>query len=87
MNKEHVKGAMDDAIGRVKRQSGEWTGNVNKQMEGAGQQIKGKAEKAWGHIKDATKNPSPLNRNDTDRNTSTTPNDRNRSGQSSHRPR
>jgi uncharacterized protein YjbJ (UPF0337 family) len=53
MNKDQVKGAMDDAAGRIKRQAGEWTGNPNAQVEGAGQQVKGKAEKAWGNVKDA----------------------------------
>ncbi len=53
MNKDQVKGAVDDAAGRIKRQAGEWTGNPNTQAEGAGQQVKGKAEKAWGNIKDA----------------------------------
>jgi uncharacterized protein YjbJ (UPF0337 family) len=72
MNKDKVKGAMDDAIGRVKRQSGEWTGDVDKQVEGAGQQVKGKAEKVWGNIKDAAHNPSSHNRDEKDRNTSST---------------
>jgi uncharacterized protein YjbJ (UPF0337 family) len=52
MNKDTVKGTIDDAAGRAKRQVGEWTGNTNTQVEGAGQQIKGKAEKAWGNVKD-----------------------------------
>lgn len=55
MDKDKVKGAMDDVAGRIKRQTGEWTGDPNKQMEGAGQQIKGKAEKAWGNVKDAAR--------------------------------
>lgn len=55
MNSDHVKGAVDDAAGRVKRQTGEWTGDTNKQAEGVGQQIKGKAEKAWGDVKDAAR--------------------------------
>lgn len=55
MNKDKVKGAIDDAAGRVKRQAGEWTGDSNAQMEGAAQQIKGKAEKAWGNVKDAAR--------------------------------
>lgn len=55
MDKDRVKGAADDAAGRIKRQAGEWTGDVNKQMEGAGQQVKGKAEKAWGNAKDAAR--------------------------------
>ena len=53
MDKDQVKGAVNDAAGRVKRQVGEWTGNTNTQVEGAAQQIKGKAQKAWGDVKDA----------------------------------
>ena len=55
MDKDRVKGTIDDAAGRVKRQVGEWTGDTNAQVEGAGQQIKGKAEKAWGNVKDAAR--------------------------------
>lgn len=58
MNSDQVKGAVDDVAGRVKRQTGEWTGDTNKQAEGAGQQIKGKAEKAWGNVKDAARDAS-----------------------------
>jgi uncharacterized protein YjbJ (UPF0337 family) len=39
--------------GRAKRQVGEWTGDTKAQMEGLGQQVKGKAEKAMGTAKDA----------------------------------
>jgi len=55
MDKDRVKGTVDDAVGRAKRQVGEWTGDTNAQVEGAGQQIKGKAEKAWGNVKDAAR--------------------------------
>ncbi len=55
MDKDRVKGTMDDAMGRAKRQVGEWTGNTNQQVEGAAQQIKGKAEKAVGQVKDAVR--------------------------------
>lgn len=58
MDKDRVKGTVDDAMGRVKRQAGEWTGDINKQLEGAGQQMKGKAEKAWGNVKDAARQTS-----------------------------
>jgi uncharacterized protein YjbJ (UPF0337 family) len=58
MDKDRVKGAMDDAAGRVKRQVGEWTGNTNAQVEGAAQQIKGKAEKFAGQVKDAARDAS-----------------------------
>lgn len=53
MDKDRVKGSIDDAVGRAKRQAGEWTGDTKTQAEGAAQQIKGKAEKAWGNVKDA----------------------------------
>jgi uncharacterized protein YjbJ (UPF0337 family) len=53
MDKDRIKGTLDDAAGRLKRQAGEWTGNPNAQAEGAAQQIKGKTEKAVGQVKDA----------------------------------
>jgi uncharacterized protein YjbJ (UPF0337 family) len=55
MDKDRVKGAIDDAAGRAKRQVGEWTGDKGAQAEGAAQQVKGKAEKAWGNVKDAAR--------------------------------
>ena len=58
MNKDMVKGTVDDAAGRAKRQVGEWTGNTDTQVEGAWQQIKGKVEKAWGNVKDAAHDAS-----------------------------
>jgi uncharacterized protein YjbJ (UPF0337 family) len=58
MNKDTVKGTVDDATGRAKRQVGEWTGDTQTQAEGAAQQVKGKVEKAWGNVKDAAKNAS-----------------------------
>ncbi len=53
MNKDTVKGTIDDAAGRAKRQIGEWTGDTDTQVEGGAQQVKGKIEKAWGNVKDA----------------------------------
>jgi uncharacterized protein YjbJ (UPF0337 family) len=53
MNSDDIKGTIDDAAGRAKRQVGEWTGDSKTQAEGATQQVKGKAEKVVGHIKDA----------------------------------
>jgi uncharacterized protein YjbJ (UPF0337 family) len=55
MDKDQVKGTLDDAAGRVKRQVGEWTGDTGTQGEGAAQQVKGKAEKAWGNVKEAAR--------------------------------
>jgi uncharacterized protein YjbJ (UPF0337 family) len=55
MNKDRVKGKMDDVAGRAKRQVGEWTGDSELQTEGAAQQVKGKIENAWGKTKDAVR--------------------------------
>lgn len=56
MDKDRVKGAINDAAGRAKRQVGEWTDDPNAQVEGTAQQIKGKAQKALGNMKDAARN-------------------------------
>ena len=64
MDKDRVKGAVNDAAGRAKRQVGEWTGNTNAQVEGAAQQLKGKAQKVVGNVKDAARDAS---RNNVDR--------------------
>jgi uncharacterized protein YjbJ (UPF0337 family) len=53
--KDQLKGAIDDAAGRAKRQIGEWTGDTNAQVEGTMQQVKGKTEKTLGHLKDAAR--------------------------------
>jgi uncharacterized protein YjbJ (UPF0337 family) len=55
MDKDRVKGAINDAAGRAKRQVGEWTGNTDAQVEGAAQQLKGKAQKVVGTVKDAAR--------------------------------
>lgn len=55
MDKDRIKGSVDDAVGRAKRQVGEWTGDTDAQVDGAAQQVKGKAEKAWGNVKDAAR--------------------------------
>lgn len=55
MDKDRVKGTIDEVAGRAKRQVGEWTGDTNAQVEGAAQQVKGTVEKAWGNVKDAAR--------------------------------
>jgi uncharacterized protein YjbJ (UPF0337 family) len=56
MNSDNVKGTLDDAAGRAKRQVGEWTGDTKTQADGAAQQVKGKAEKVVGNVRDAINN-------------------------------
>jgi uncharacterized protein YjbJ (UPF0337 family) len=53
MDKNRVKGKMEDIKGRAKRQVGEWIGDEKAQAEGAAQQVKGKIQNAWGKAKDA----------------------------------
>lgn len=62
MNNDTVKGTMDDAAGRAKRQVGEWTGDTATQADGAAQQVKGKVEKAWGNVKDAARDATNSDR-------------------------
>lgn len=56
MDKDRIKGKVDEAAGRAKRQVGEWTGDEQSQGEGAMQEIKGRAENAWGNLKDGARN-------------------------------
>ena len=56
MDKDQIKGKMDDVAGRVKRQAGEWTGDKDLQAEGTKDQAKGKAENTFGKVKDAARN-------------------------------
>lgn len=64
MDKDRVQGTVDDAAGRAKRQVGEWTGDANAQAEGAAQQIKGKAEKFVGNVKDAARDANENSKQD-----------------------
>jgi uncharacterized protein YjbJ (UPF0337 family) len=38
MNKDQVKGKVDEVAGRAKRQAGEWTGDGESQVEGAAEE-------------------------------------------------
>jgi uncharacterized protein YjbJ (UPF0337 family) len=75
MDKDRVKGTIDDAAGRAKRQVGEWTGDTGTQVDGAAQQVKGKVEKAWGNVKDAARDAAD-DANRSDRTTDDVRNDR-----------
>ena len=52
MDKDTLKGKMDDIKGRVKREAGKWTGDEDLEAEGVTDQAKGKTESAWGKVKD-----------------------------------
>ncbi|MDR3752080.1 MAG: CsbD family protein [Terracidiphilus sp.] len=55
MNKDRVKGAIDEAVGSAKRHVGSLTGNTGTQIEGAVQQLKGKTETTVGKMKEAVR--------------------------------
>jgi len=67
MDKDRIKGKMDDVAGRVKRQVGEWTGDEKAQAEGTMQQVKGKVENTVGKIKDAGRDAADDLHKDRDR--------------------
>jgi len=56
MDKDRIKGKMEDIGGRIKRQAGEWTGDQKTQAEGLADQAKGKTRNAMGKMKDAARN-------------------------------
>jgi uncharacterized protein YjbJ (UPF0337 family) len=62
MDKDQVKGKAKDVTGRVERKVGEWTGDKKTEAKGAAKQVEGKAQNAWGTVKDAIKHP-PKNNN------------------------
>ncbi len=53
MNKDTVKGAIDQTVGSAKRHVGGALGDSRTEVEGAVQQIKGKIETGIGKLKDA----------------------------------
>ena len=64
MDKDRIKGKMEDMAGRAERQVGEWTGDKKTQAEGAKHQIKGKARNAVGQVKDAARDAMKDERRD-----------------------
>lgn len=56
MNKDRIKGTIDEVTGSAKRKAGELTGNTQLEVEGMAQQVKGKVENAWGKAKDVVQN-------------------------------
>ncbi|MDR3724304.1 MAG: CsbD family protein [Terracidiphilus sp.] len=53
MNKDQVKGKMDEVVGTVKRKTGEWTGNEPLEIKGVAQELQGKIETATGNAQSA----------------------------------
>jgi len=55
MNKDQVKGATKDAIGKVQEASGKLVGSKEQQAKGLEKQISGGAQKAYGDVKEVVK--------------------------------
>ncbi len=55
MNTQHVKGGFKQAKGKVKEEVGHATGSSKTAAKGVAEQVAGKAQKAWGDLKDKVK--------------------------------
>ena len=55
MDKQHVKGATDNVVGKTKEVAGQVTGNRKLEAEGKVDQVKGAVHNAAGDAKDAGK--------------------------------
>ena len=55
MDKQHVKGALKDAEGKVKEGVGKATGDRDMEAEGHADQAEGKIRKGVGDVKDAVR--------------------------------
>lgn len=55
MDKENVKGAVDNAVGKTKEKAGHAVGNKKLETEGEVDQAEGAAHNAAGAVKDAVK--------------------------------
>jgi uncharacterized protein YjbJ (UPF0337 family) len=55
MDKEHVKGAIDTAVGKTKESVGHALGNKKLETKGKVDQAKGAVHNAAGNVKDAVK--------------------------------
>jgi uncharacterized protein YjbJ (UPF0337 family) len=55
MNKDQVKGRVEEATGKMKEAAGRATGNPDLEDRGTVQKVGGKAQKAYGDVKEDLK--------------------------------
>jgi len=69
MDRNRVKGTINDVVGNAKRHIGDLTGSTETKIEGTVQQIKGKVQNAWGKTLDTVRdaNSSALASQEADR--------------------
>ncbi len=53
MNKDQVKGAAKNVVGKVQEQAGKLVGSKEQQVKGLSKQISGQAQKGVGDVKQA----------------------------------
>ncbi len=53
LNKDHVKGAATDVIGKLQEEAGKLAGTKERQIKGLSKQISGKVQKGVGDVKQA----------------------------------
>ncbi len=53
MNKDQVKGATKDLVGKIQEETGKLVGNKDQQIKGLSKQISGKLQKGVGDVKQA----------------------------------
>ena len=56
MNKDQVKGAAKDVVGKVQEEAGKLVGSKEQQIKGLSKQITGKAQKAIGDVEQSVEN-------------------------------
>ncbi len=55
MNKDQVKGAVKEIVGKAQEKTGKIIGSKEQQVKGLNNQISGNAEKSYGDAKEAIK--------------------------------
>ncbi|MBI3368026.1 MAG: CsbD family protein [Burkholderiales bacterium] len=55
MNKDQVKGALKEAVGKLQQKTGEVIGNPLQQAKGLDRRLEGRAQKAAGDLKELVK--------------------------------
>ena len=53
MNRDQVKGAAKNVVGKVQQKVGELTGNKPQQVKGVAKQVEGKVQKGVGNVEQA----------------------------------
>jgi len=62
MNKQQIKGAVNEATGEVKEQVGKMTGDRTLQAKGHAREMKGKLQQGVGNLKEDLKTDSELDK-------------------------